>query len=40
MPQTAEFNIAKQALGTNPSVDAVADLLWAIMLLPEFQLIY
>ena len=40
MPQPAEMNVAKQALGTNPSVEAVADLLWAIMLLPEFQLIY
>jgi uncharacterized membrane protein len=40
MPQTAELNIARKALGTNPSVDAIADLLWAIMLLPEFQLIY
>jgi uncharacterized membrane protein len=40
MPQTGELNIAKQALGPNPSVDSVADLLWAIMLLPEFQLIY
>ena len=40
MPQKDELNIAKKALGSDPSVDAVADLLWAIMLLPEFQLIY
>ena len=40
MPQKDELNIAKKALGSDPSVDAVADLFWAIMLLPEFQLIY
>jgi uncharacterized membrane protein len=40
MPQKDELNIAKKALGSDPSVDAVADLLWTIMLLPEFQLIY
>lgn len=39
-PQPAELKIAQQALGTHPSVDALADFLWAIMLLPEFQLIY
>ena len=40
LPQPTEMKIARQALGTNPSADTVADLLWAIMLLPEFQLIY
>lgn len=40
LPQAGELKIAKQTLGNNPSADAVADLLWAIMLLPEFQLIY
>jgi uncharacterized membrane protein len=40
MPQPAELKIAQQALGANPSIDAIADFLWAIMLLPEFQLIY
>jgi len=40
IPQPGELKIAKETLGNHPSVDAVADLLWAIMLLPEFQLIY
>jgi uncharacterized membrane protein len=40
LPQPTELNVATQSLGRDPSVDAVADLLWAIMLLPEFQLIY
>jgi hypothetical protein len=40
LPQPTEMKIARQALGTDPSADTVADLLWAIMLLPEFQLIY
>ena len=40
LPQADELKIANDALGKDPSTDAVADLLWAIMLLPEFQLIY
>ena len=40
LPQEDELKIANDALGNNPSTDAVADLLWVIMLLPEFQLIY
>ncbi|HUQ65383.1 MAG TPA: DUF1549 domain-containing protein [Flavitalea sp.] len=39
-PQAGEFKIARQTLGNDPTADAVADLLWALMLLPEFQLIY
>lgn len=39
-PTTDELKIAKTALGSNSTDDTVADLLWSIMLLPEFQLIY
>ncbi|MBL7697543.1 MAG: DUF1549 domain-containing protein [Chitinophagaceae bacterium] len=39
-PTDGELKVAATALGNNPSVDNVADLLWSIMLLPEFQLIY
>lgn len=39
-PEPDEKNAALKVLGTTPSDDAVEDLLWAVMLLPEFQLIY
>ena len=39
-PNPKELEIAKKALGPKPSPEAVQDLLWAIFLLPEFQLIY
>jgi len=39
-PVEKEFKIAKQALGKSPGVDAIQDLFWAIVLLPEFQIIY
>lgn len=39
-PTPGELSAAKKLIGTDPSTDSVADLLWAIMLLPEFQLIY
>lgn len=39
-PLPRELNIAKQLLGAAPTEEAVQDFLWAIVLLPEFQLIY
>lgn len=36
----AEFTIAKKILGDNPTTDAIEDLFWIILLLPEFQIIY
>ncbi|CAN5450482.1 hypothetical protein BH23BAC1_BH23BAC1_06980 [soil metagenome] len=39
-PEEAEVNVALEILGTSPQEEAIQDLLWAIMLLPEFQLIY
>ncbi|NRF40274.1 DUF1549 domain-containing protein [Pedobacter foliorum] len=39
-PAENEFKVAKQALGKSPDVDAIQDLFWAIVLLPEFQIIY
>jgi hypothetical protein len=38
--QTAEAAIADPARPGRPSPDAVADLLWAVLMKPEFQLIY
>jgi len=39
-PSPKELEIAQKALGTKPQPAAVQDLLWAVFLLPEFQLIY
>ncbi len=35
-----EFAIAKKILGETPTNDAIEDLFWIILLLPEFQIIY
>ncbi len=39
-PHQNEFNVAMEVLGEDPSPEAVQDLFWAVLLLPEFQLIY
>ncbi|MEP7258537.1 MAG: PSD1 and planctomycete cytochrome C domain-containing protein [Flavitalea sp.] len=39
-PSEAEFNSAKAILGSSPGTEAIADFFWAILLLPEFQIIY
>lgn len=41
-PSTAERSIAMEAVGAGgkPTADGVADLLWAVLMKPEFQLIY
>ena len=39
-PTSAELRAARGALGRQPRRDAVQDFLWAVVLLPEFQLIY
>jgi uncharacterized membrane protein len=39
-PLPKEFQVAKAALGPSPRPERVQDLLWAIVLLPEFQFIY
>lgn len=38
--QPKEYKVAKKLLGDNPGTDSIQDLFWAIMLLPEFQIIY
>lgn len=38
-PQKEEFLAAKAALGESPSAAAIQDLFWAVLLLPEFQII-
>ncbi|MBC7923255.1 MAG: DUF1549 domain-containing protein [Ferruginibacter sp.] len=39
-PSPKEFKVANALLGESPSPEAIQDLFWAIVLLPEFQLIY
>ena len=39
-PNKKEFEVAKKALGNNPAPEAIEDLFWAVVLLPEFQIIY
>jgi uncharacterized membrane protein/mono/diheme cytochrome c family protein len=40
VPSTKEKKIMLQALGEEPNIEAVQDLFWATLLLPEFQFIY
>lgn len=39
-PSKKESEIALAALGNSPDVDQIQDFFWAVVLLPEFQLIY
>ena len=39
-PQVNEIKTALNILGPSPDENAIEDFLWAVMLLPEFQLIY
>ncbi|MEJ7767466.1 MAG: DUF1549 domain-containing protein [Chitinophagaceae bacterium] len=39
-PQEGELKVAKQVLGESPGTESIQDLFWAIMLLPEFQIIF
>jgi uncharacterized membrane protein/mono/diheme cytochrome c family protein len=39
-PTAKESTLARQALGKTPQVAAIQDLFWAMVLLPEFQIIY
>jgi mono/diheme cytochrome c family protein len=39
-PHQKEMEVATKNLGKSPSVDQIQDLFWAIVILPEFQLIY
>ena len=38
--QSAEYLVAKKLLGEQPRTEAIEDLFWVILLLPEFQIIY
>jgi hypothetical protein len=38
-PTAAEAAAVRDLLGTTPTKESVADCLWAIVMLPEFQLI-
>jgi hypothetical protein len=39
-PTSAERRIATQMLGAKPSAAGVEDLLWALLMSPEFQYIH
>lgn len=39
-PGKDEFQIAKAALGESPTEESIQDLFWAVLLLPEFQVIH
>ncbi|MEM8966879.1 MAG: DUF1549 domain-containing protein [Bacteroidota bacterium] len=39
MPTTQEQGLMTEVIGSNPGVEEVQDLLWAVVLLPEFQFI-
>jgi hypothetical protein len=39
-PDLGETGAAREMVGSPAAVDGVADLLWALLMLPEFQLIY
>ena len=38
-PTPTELTLAREALGPKPSAGGIADLLWAVCMLPEFQLV-
>lgn len=39
VPTTAELSLAREVLGEKPTSQGVQDLLWAVLMLPEFQLV-
>ena len=39
VPTSAELSLAREVLGEKPSSQGVQDLLWAVLMLPEFQLV-
>ena len=38
-PTAAELAVSRDLLGAKPTPDSLSDLLWAIVMLPEFQLV-
>ncbi|MDP9077816.1 MAG: DUF1549 domain-containing protein [Bacteroidota bacterium] len=40
LPTEKEFAVAKKSLGMSPNTDAIQDLFWAVVVSPEFQIIY
>ena len=38
-PTAGELSVARDLLGPAPSADTLADLLWSVVMLPEFQII-
>lgn len=40
LPQGAELRNALRELGASPNAESIQDIMWSVLLLPEFQLIY
>lgn len=40
LPNQSELIVAQSVMDSSPSIEQVQDLFWAVLLLPEFQLIY
>jgi hypothetical protein len=38
-PTPQELSVVREIIGTNPTPDTLADFLWAVLMLPEFELI-
>ena len=38
-PTAAELSVSRDALGPKPTAESLSDLLWAVVMLPEFQLV-
>ena len=38
-PTAAELSVSRNALGPKPTAESLSDLLWAVVMLPEFQLV-
>ncbi|SIN65861.1 DUF1549 domain-containing protein [Algoriphagus halophilus] len=39
-PEEKELEVARKVMGSDPQKEQIQDFLWAVLLLPEFQLIY
>jgi hypothetical protein len=38
MPTAEELGVAREIVGTSATTESLADLLWAVLMLPEMQL--
>lgn len=40
LPEEAERRNALRELGASPNAESIQDIMWSVLLLPEFQFIY